>query len=467
MADLRFNKAGDDERLTRVTAVSPQGKRWMELATGNLITDYVINPGGEANVEELIDRANLSLEDARYGEEEQARILDRITEFTDLAYSDGLCGLEDKLEFLNAVVLDHNTGEYIDYMVCRAVYEGAVIDIDMEQHPELYPGSMSPDERRDYQAELAEEQRQIDACREAPPAPDSDAFEHVAPLGSCVVGVDTMHTGGGCMVDVIRMKDGTIFTVTDDMLMHFKDLDEWDEHNDSDEAYATRSLVVEEDGYWRVPKAQLKAGDIQRALFDLTMAIESVIDHCRETGEWEHARECLDSHTSNIFGCRTRAREILGLGPKAIKERKPQIAPLPDEDKRPTCKPVVTPEKITCLDCDGTGVDHYKTCGTCQGEGDLFVPKVGDRVTVRPDGLVERYPHFTIDSGHGTVRYIDRDGIWVKMDDPIEGCEDWDNEIMFNNDDSAGAIGWFHREMEFLGEPGPRYRIDEYLEGQS
>jgi len=59
---------------------------------------------------------------------------------------------------------------------------------------------------------------------------------------------------------------------------------------------------------------------------------------------------------------------------------------------------------------------------------------------------VERFPHFIVAAGEtGTVKEIDLDAkcnrqeYWVKMDNPIENCEEWDNCILwtFPDDDDC------------------------------
>lgn len=55
---------------------------------------------------------------------------------------------------------------------------------------------------------------------------------------------------------------------------------------------------------------------------------------------------------------------------------------------------------------------------------------LGTRVRLRRD--VERFPHFIAPAGAtGTVSYVDREMTAVHMDEPIPGCEDWENEIMW------------------------------------
>lgn len=62
---------------------------------------------------------------------------------------------------------------------------------------------------------------------------------------------------------------------------------------------------------------------------------------------------------------------------------------------------------------------------------------VGQRIRLSVD--VERYPHFIAKEGSvGTVSFVDekRKQINVKMDEQIEGCEEWNNEIIWDGEDT-------------------------------
>jgi hypothetical protein len=58
---------------------------------------------------------------------------------------------------------------------------------------------------------------------------------------------------------------------------------------------------------------------------------------------------------------------------------------------------------------------------------------------VRLTESVERFPHFRVGAGGlGTVTENDpANTLCVKMDDPIPGCEDWDNEIVWSQEDES------------------------------
>jgi hypothetical protein len=55
---------------------------------------------------------------------------------------------------------------------------------------------------------------------------------------------------------------------------------------------------------------------------------------------------------------------------------------------------------------------------------------VGDRITLIDE--VDRFPHFIASKGaKGTVEFTEADTICISMDDHIDGCEEWDNEIVW------------------------------------
>ena len=63
---------------------------------------------------------------------------------------------------------------------------------------------------------------------------------------------------------------------------------------------------------------------------------------------------------------------------------------------------------------------------------------VGARVvTLEP---IDRFPHFMVGAGRtGTVSVSDDHTLAVKMDDPIAGAEEWDNEIVWYENDRLYA----------------------------
>lgn len=76
-------------------------------------------------------------------------------------------------------------------------------------------------------------------------------------------------------------------------------------------------------------------------------------------------------------------------------------------------------------------------------------PKEGTRVRLTKD--VERYPHFTARKGaKGTVTESGDGTVMVLMDEPIKGCEDWDNEVIWSAD--LATIEEFYEQTEILTE---------------
>lgn len=64
------------------------------------------------------------------------------------------------------------------------------------------------------------------------------------------------------------------------------------------------------------------------------------------------------------------------------------------------------------------------------------LPKVGQRAALTR--IVERFPHFWISAGAtGTVTAATDDLIALRMDEPIPGAEEWDNELCWSADDAA------------------------------
>lgn len=78
--------------------------------------------------------------------------------------------------------------------------------------------------------------------------------------------------------------------------------------------------------------------------------------------------------------------------------------------------------------------------------------QVGSRVRLVRD--VERYPHFVADEGRtGMVTRLDDDLIAVQLDDPLEGAEEWSNEVrwyagMYEEEDFRSV---FSKDVEELG----------------
>lgn len=75
----------------------------------------------------------------------------------------------------------------------------------------------------------------------------------------------------------------------------------------------------------------------------------------------------------------------------------------------------------------------------------------GDRVRLRRD--VERYPHFTVPEGQtGTVVEASDELIAVRLDEPVEGAEEWDNQLRWYPDmyDDSDFREAFRQDIEPL-----------------
>ena len=76
----------------------------------------------------------------------------------------------------------------------------------------------------------------------------------------------------------------------------------------------------------------------------------------------------------------------------------------------------------------------------------LVTYKVGDRVRLRHD--VDRYPHFVADAGSTGVVVevveaslpVQGHFLAVRMDEPLPGAREWDNEIHWDEDDPDDDI---------------------------
>lgn len=61
------------------------------------------------------------------------------------------------------------------------------------------------------------------------------------------------------------------------------------------------------------------------------------------------------------------------------------------------------------------------------------MPKVGDRYVLSRD--VDRYPHALVAAGSaGVVVSADKDAIDLKLDEHIEGLDEWDNALVWYSD---------------------------------
>lgn len=82
-------------------------------------------------------------------------------------------------------------------------------------------------------------------------------------------------------------------------------------------------------------------------------------------------------------------------------------------------------------------------------------PVEGTRVRLRRD--VDRYPFFIAPEGAtGTVVECSCDALLVKMDEHIDGCEEWDNEIMWTEDSLSYAL----EDLAVIGRDEPGEVVD-------
>lgn len=69
-------------------------------------------------------------------------------------------------------------------------------------------------------------------------------------------------------------------------------------------------------------------------------------------------------------------------------------------------------------------------------------PKEGERFTLARD--VDRFPHALVPAGtSGTIAYADKEAIGLRLDEPFEGLDEWDNELIWYSD----AFGMSVNEM--------------------
>jgi hypothetical protein len=98
---------------------------------------------------------------------------------------------------------------------------------------------------------------------------------------------------------------------------------------------------------------------------------------------------------------------------------------------------------------------------------------VGDRVRAKHE--LDRWPNFIVPAGSaGTIQKIDEEAgqVWVKMDAPIKGCEEWDNcvlyaggySICFRCAPTPEAQGTCTHGREFVAEMTLRQELDYDLE---
>ena len=81
--------------------------------------------------------------------------------------------------------------------------------------------------------------------------------------------------------------------------------------------------------------------------------------------------------------------------------------------------------------------------------------KVGDRVRLRR--TLERYPDALVEAGAvGTV--IDSEDVVIRLDDPVEGLEDWDNQLHGSDESPLEA------DLELLSESGEQPSVGSLIQ---
>jgi hypothetical protein len=83
------------------------------------------------------------------------------------------------------------------------------------------------------------------------------------------------------------------------------------------------------------------------------------------------------------------------------------------------------------------------------------MPATGERFVLIAD--VERYPHFVAARGSkGTVADVSGGNVSLRLDDPLAGAEEWDNEIVWG--DGVGRDFWEDVERLSPGDEPPQGR---------
>lgn len=60
---------------------------------------------------------------------------------------------------------------------------------------------------------------------------------------------------------------------------------------------------------------------------------------------------------------------------------------------------------------------------------------------VRTTQIIDRFPHFIVRPGmEGIVTICNEQTIAVKMDEPIKGAEEWNNEVIWSDVDRGGVL---------------------------
>lgn len=90
------------------------------------------------------------------------------------------------------------------------------------------------------------------------------------------------------------------------------------------------------------------------------------------------------------------------------------------------------------------------------GDVPIATPTLGERFVLTVD--VERFPHFVAARGSkGTVADVSHGAISLRLDEPLPGAEEWDNEIVWG--DGVGRDFWEDVERLPPGDDRPQGRV--------
>lgn len=82
---------------------------------------------------------------------------------------------------------------------------------------------------------------------------------------------------------------------------------------------------------------------------------------------------------------------------------------------------------------------------SCEDGSKIATPKAGERFVLVAN--VDRYPHFIAVRGlSGKVVDVSEDVVCLRLDDPLQGSEEWDNEVVWRADEGQD----FWKDVERL-----------------
>lgn len=98
-------------------------------------------------------------------------------------------------------------------------------------------------------------------------------------------------------------------------------------------------------------------------------------------------------------------------------------------------------------------VDERRPVRPDRCDGPTAMPATGERFVLTAD--VERHPHFVAARGSkGTVADVSCGAISLRLDDPLPGAEEWDNEVVWG--DGVGRDFWEDVERLSPGDDRPQ-----------